>query len=383
MKLGAWVTGAATTALVLGAVALRTPAQSTAPNATRSPAALPPSPLKFDHVAHAALETPVNVDDCKLCHGDGSQGVLGKPASHGHQPCLASGCHAEDFMSVGKRTMQDAPDRYNEAAGFCLGCHSDGAGRAPKPFAKAKADNLFRNNACPGHYVEMNHWAHTRAATVDGGDCRTCHVVDRETFVLAPDGPGHSECVTCHDGQGAGGDAAQPDFAMDECVRCHQPGSPASYFVKREFSSDVRSCNSVRYEALLKKRKTKVPCFEHEREGHRFRTNGEAVQCGHCHFMFSSKRYEGHGYQTLLQVKKAPLMDNSRDRAHTKCGTSGCHKSAVDDSRGTGKCALCHSSRAILDSLVGGESRGTTENLNVDSGDRDTKPAKQPPEPTH
>ena len=368
MNLRVLATGATTTTLVLGAVVSLAPGQNTESTDARV------ASLKFDHQAHAALETPVAIAQCELCHGNDAKGALGKPASHGHQPCLSSGCHAEDFLSVGKRTQLDAPERYKKAAGFCLGCHDDGAGLAPSPFVKAQATSLYKNNTKPGHYVEMNHLAHTKAAEANGGGCRTCHVVDQATFVLAVDGPGHAECASCHDGIEDDNRSLEPDFAMGACGSCHQSGDPKAYFKERSFTTDVRSCKSLRHAALSKKRNTKTPCFEHEREGHRTKKDGDPVQCGHCHFMFSSKRYEGHGYQSLLDVTQAPIMDNSRDRAHNKCGSSGCHHAAVDESKGTGKCALCHSSKSILDSLTGGS------NSHSDSGDSlvdDPKPRKR------
>jgi hypothetical protein len=44
-------------------------------------------------------------------------------------------------------------------------------------------------------------------------------------------------------------------------------------------------------------------------------------------------------------------MDNDRDRAHKRCGDArACHRSEVDDSRGTGKCVKCHDQK-LVDSL--------------------------------
>ncbi len=372
MRLSVLATGAATTTLVLGAVVSLAPGQNPEDKSPEGTVV----PLKFDHSAHAYLDDPVDIAACEQCHGNDAQGALTRPASHGHQPCLSAGCHASDFLSVGKRTRKDAPERYRKAAGFCLGCHDDGAGRAPSPFVKAKAVSLYKNNSKPGHYVEMNHLAHTKAAAANGGGCRTCHVVDSTTFALATEGPGHSECVLCHDGAAKESRTMEPEFAMGTCTKCHASGDPKAYFKQRRFSTDVRSCNSVRYAALKTKRKAATPCFEHEREGHRTKKDGEALQCGHCHFMFSLRRYEGYGYQSLLEVKQAPIMDNSRDRAHNKCGVSGCHRSALNESKGTGKCSLCHSSKSILNSLTG-KSSSSSSNLDSLVDDDDSKPRKR------
>tara|TARA_R110002096_G_scaffold299503_6_gene494227 strand:+ start:148002 stop:148523 length:522 start_codon:yes stop_codon:yes gene_type:complete len=166
---------------------------------------------------------------------------------------------------------------------------------------------------------------------------------------------------------------------MRACARCHLPGDPKAYYKERRFTTDVRSCNSLRHSALSKKRNAKAPCFAHELEGHRTAKSGEAVQCGDCHFMFSSKRYKGHSYQSLLDVKQAPIMDNSRDRAHNKCGTSGCHHAAVDESKGTGKCSLCHSSRSILDSLTGtAKPRATDTSPELFNDSKPRKRSKKP-----
>jgi hypothetical protein len=302
-----------------------------------------PTALKFDHAAHAAMEKPVAVEECKTCHGADPAGALAQPAKRGHQPCLAAGCHAEDFLSVGARTKKDSPKRYKKAARFCAGCHKSRSGVAPSPFIKAKADNLYAERGPtdqkPGHYVEMDHLAH-----VGRTKCSTCHVVDAKTFVLSTSGPGHSECASCHEDN--------EKVTMPQCGSCHNRGVASDYFVARKADSDVRSCGSSRYRELSKKRKRNVPCFKHEHEGHRFRKEGEAVECGDCHFMFESAKYAGHSYQSLRDVKKAPLMDNNRDRAHQKCGASGCHRSEVNDSAGTGRCSMCHSSKAIIGNLL-------------------------------
>lgn len=338
MRFDVLAAAGATTTLVLGVVvAVPAPAKSTDQTG--------PVGLKFDHVAHAALDEPVEVSRCGTCHGEDKAGSLAKPARRGHQPCLSSGCHAEDFMSVGASTRKNSPERYQKAASFCLGCHQNSEGLAPSPFQKAKADNLYRNSK-PSHYVEMNHLEHTSRTA-----CRTCHVVDAQTFELQQETPGHDQCASCH--------KDNDDLPMNKCGSCHQDGAPDAYFKERTAVSDVRSCNSARYKKLKGKRK--APCFQHEHEGHRTNKAGEAVQCKSCHFMFESKSYEGHSYQTLLDIKQAPLMDNSRDRAHKKCGSAGCHRAAVDESKGSGRCSMCHSSKSILGSLLSGGSAPSSD----------------------
>ncbi len=338
MKLGALSAATATSTLVLGAVVRLAPGQSTPPTQEHS---AHNAVLKFDHAQHAALDKPVAIAACATCHGDDKGGVLAQPAQVGHQPCFSSGCHAGDFLSVGPRTRKEAPERYAKAAAFCQGCHQVEAGSAPSPAHKMSADNTYKNNSNPGHYVEFNHFEHSERTK-----CRSCHVVDAKSFALSR--PVHAQCATCHK------DNEEQD--MSKCASCHRDGSPASYFKARKFDSDVRSCRSNSPRATTPgaadAAKAKVPCFEHEHQGHRFRTSGEAVQCIDCHFMFKSKSFEGHRYVSLLDVKQAPLMDNRRDEAHQKCGAAGCHSSDVDESQGTGRCGFCHSKRTILNDLL-------------------------------
>ncbi len=300
--------------------------------------------VAFDHKKHAELEEAPH-KRCDLCHRSSPEGELEGPGSRGHQPCLTAGCHAEDFLSVGGRTRRDAPERYQEAAAFCFGCHQD-MGHAPSPSKKQKAETLFQNITNPSHYVEMNHFEHAKLV-----GCRSCHVVDPTRFELQLEGPQHAQCATCHKKEKT--ENKKTEIAMKDCEGCHQDGVPSSYFAKRLIDSDVRSCNSVRYQRLLARRgKGRVPpCFKHERREHRFTPREKEIQCATCHFMYKRKKYRGHAYQSLHDVKKAPLIDNHRDRSHKKCGASQCHKREVDDSLGTGRCSMCHSSKRILEEL--------------------------------
>lgn len=309
---------------------------------TKSSSQRSPHAGKFDHDAHSKLDTPVPVAECGKCHGDDTTGKLATPGAVGHQPCLSAGCHAEDFMSVGARTLKEAPERYRQAASFCSGCHKLETDVAPSPFAKMDAPLVYKGNKNPNYHVEMNHLEH-----VGKTKCRTCHVVEKETFALQFEAPGHDQCATCH-----GED--NEELTMADCAGCHQEGNPDKYFKPRTFESDVRSCDSDRYKELVKARGGKsVPCFKHEREGHRY-VDGKDLQCNACHFMFEAKSYNGFQYESLKGIKAAPLMDNRGERAHRKCGASGCHRAQVNESSGGGNCNLCHSSQSILSGLLGG-----------------------------
>ncbi len=288
-----------------------------------------PGAARFDHAAHAARK--VAVDRCAVCHGDDPKGALAAPGRSGHQPCLASGCHVDAFLSVADATRKAEPERYRKAATFCLGCHTSPTGDAPHRYEKARADNVYRDHPSPEYHVEMDHLAHARIS-----GCRDCHVVDETSFRLVPGRPAHTECAACH------GATAPP---MGECASCHRRPGPAAYFGGSRRSSDVRSCESDAAAATALDGK-KAPCFLHERREHRF-ADGRPLQCGSCHFMIADpKRWAGHRYRTLHDIAGAPIIHNQRDLAHKSCGASAaCHQRDVDDSRGTARCALCHSKR--------------------------------------
>jgi Class III cytochrome C family len=283
-----------------------------------------PKPAKFDHAAHR--DRKVAIDACGACHGADRKGALAVPGRSGHQPCLASGCHVDDFLVVSDAAKKADPARYGAAASFCLGCHRSATGEAPRRFQKAAADNVYRGHPAPEHHVEMDHLAHTRQA-----GCRDCHVVDARSFQLVAGRPAHAECAKCH------GESAPP---MSGCATCHTAPGPAAYFAGARRSSDVRSCSSGARPA------EKGPCFLHERREHRF-AGDQPLQCGSCHFMIADpKGWAGRKYRSLRDIAGAPIIHNQRDLAHQSCGaTAACHQRDVVDSRGTARCGLCHSKR--------------------------------------
>ncbi len=338
----------------IGAIALadqtkEAPApDSAAPNVQGAPV------KKFTHDQHAKLDKPVVSDkNCKDCHGADPKGALATPGKNGHQPCMASGCHVDDFLSVGEARENNA-ERYAKAASFCQGCHASATGDAPQNFEKAAADNVYKNHPAPEYHVELDHFAHAERKQ---GKCRDCHVVDAESNELVPNAPGHLECAQCHNGKTAP--------AMAECATCHGTPGANQYFTKTREGSDTRACGSEEHRKLAASRgksPEQVPCFKHERKEHRFWSKnpdsswaqGEALQCGHCHFMIADKstwKSLGGEYSSVQQIKASPIMDNDRDRAHKRCGeVRACHRSEVDDSRGTGKCTMCHDQK-LVDSL--------------------------------
>lgn len=301
---------------------------------------------KFSHADHAALkDAEIAIEEnCGACHGDDPEGELSKPGKPGHQPCLDSGCHADDFLAIGKSTREEAPERWRQAASFCRGCHES----VPQNFDRAEADNVYRVHPSPEYHVELNHFEHTERAA-----CRDCHKVHPDLRE-----PGHTECSSCH------GETAPP---MSECGTCHQEPGANQYFSETREGSDTRSCNTPAHLELAKRLNQKpeeVPCFEHEAEHHRFwsenkntkRTweRGESLPCSHCHYMVANKKWWkvlGSDYVSLKDITAAPVMDNRRDEAHERCGAvTACHGREVDDSFGTGKCTKCHDEK-IVDSL--------------------------------
>lgn len=287
-------------------------------------AAAPGAAGKFDHAAHRTRK--VAIDDCAACHGADAKGALAAPGRSGHQPCLSAGCHVDQFLAVGEATRKADPARYAAAAAFCQGCHRSASGGAPRRHEKARADNVYQANPSPGHHVEMDHLAHAQISA-----CRDCHVVDAASFQLVAGRPAHAECSACH-----GASASAPP--MSRCATCHREPGPTAYFAGSRRNTDVRSCSAERPAGG-------DPCFLHERREHRF-AGDQPIQCGSCHFMIADKsRWGGAKYRTLRDIAGAPIIHNQRDLAHKSCGESGCHQRDVDDSRGTARCALCHSKR--------------------------------------
>jgi hypothetical protein len=299
--------------------------------AAAKPGATDAGPTRFDHAAHAALKSPVAVERCNDCHRSGKDGVLTAPGGTGHQPCLASGCHVDDFLASGPRAAKDDPARHARATRFCRGCHGGPPGAAPSRAARPGLEGLWKDNRSPGHHIELDHLAHTARTA-----CRSCHVVDPASFALVAAAPGHTQCAACHG-------TSQPDPDMNACQACHREPSPAAYFGPPRKGSDVRSCGSPNHLALSAESGAAVPCFKHERPEHRGGAAG-ALQCSACHFMIGDKAMWGkQPYRSLKDIKAAPVIHNDRDRAHQACGSAGCHARDVNDKHGTARCKLCHS----------------------------------------
>lgn|GEM_PF-5977623 len=285
----------------------------------------------FDHELHEKLGVDMTAgESCGACHSAGADGTLLPIADKGHKPCLDARCHAMDFIAVGPRMRQADPGRFADAAAFCAGCHPDGT---PVPWKAASAAVDYADGLQQFH-VEMNHFEHVEGRA----KCRDCHVVEEATFALALDSPGHGQCSTCHDGSAAA--------AMSSCGSCHAQPAPSEYFAEGRKRSDVRSCGSPAHEALVKKRGGPAPCFKHERAEHR-QKGGERLECGACHYMFEDKKHWGkdRAYDSLKDIKAAPLIDNNKDIAHEKvCGGASCHARDVRPPP-RGNCTLCHDAK--------------------------------------
>lgn len=340
---------AAALAVVLGGGALAEQpgaAKVGAPATATAPAPASPSSgaavAKFDHAAHARLDKPVDMSNCSQCHTAGKDGALVAPGGKGHQPCLASGCHVDDFLAISPRAQKDRPAEYADAARFCAGCHAAGTpGAAPSRASQPKADAAWKGNPSPDHHVELDHLEHTGKTA-----CHSCHAVDPQSFRLAAGAPGHAQCATCH---GAGDADAAP---MSQCQNCHKEPDGKAYFgAATRPGSDVRSCDTDSHRALVDQHKEAVPCFKHERVEHRVK-DGAPLECKSCHFMVDDEKQWGRfKYRSLKDLRAAPIIHNQRDLAHASCGTSGCHRGDVDDARGTGRCGLCHSRKVVEQSI--------------------------------
>ena len=311
------------------------------------------SPSIFDHAKHAETRPGlVTKDNCESCHKLQGKGANVLPvASVGHKPCLDSGCHASDFISVGESTRKSNPERFNRALAFCRGCHT-WEGTGPSPHMAMKPNASYEKGEASDHHVEMDHFAHTKRT-----ECASCHPTHTRLSK-----PGHSECAGCHDGTEAP--------AMAQCESCHNTPGKKVYFAKKRKDSEVRTCGSEAHEKTAKRlgqQLSDTPCFQHETPEHRYwssqpkkRTKtwvrGEPLSCGQCHYMIESSRpWRGlrHKYQSLKDIKSGSVMDNKKDLAHKSCGEMpGCHKSDVNDSSGRAPCKKCHGNKTI-ESLFG------------------------------
>jgi hypothetical protein len=278
-----------------------------------------------------------------MCHSIDDAGAVLAPAAKGHAPCLAAGCHVNDFLAVGPKTQKADVAKYTKAASFCLGCHD----QVPTPSAKPTTDAVKASFLAEREYhVEMNHYDHTEKAAkkfgTGGERCRSCHIVDTKSFALVTGTPGHTQCVQCHNKKDF------PDFAMDKCGICHDKPARAEYFAGSRPKIDVRACGSEGAVALEKRLKHTVPCFRHERVEHRTLDN-QPVQCAACHYMVGDKaKWAGRRYQSIKDLHVEAIIDNAQDRQHASCGRStACHKKDVDSTRGA-KCDLCHAEKSAF-----------------------------------
>jgi hypothetical protein len=308
----------------------------------------------FDHKAHAGRG--VDTTKCETCHRIDAKGAILAPAAQGHAPCLQAQCHATDFISVGasEKTRKPGP-AFDKAAAFCAGCHA----AVPWPWKKSPTRILPSFKAAREYHVEMNHLSHAQRAMKSDPppqghaamSCRGCHSVDNKSFALVIGAPGHDQCVQCHNAKDF------PDFTMAQCGLCHQAPSRESYFkeqlaqrniTKRAArpATRVRACGGEAHEKLAAKN-PKTPCFKHERIEHRTesgKADGSPLQCAKCHYVVADSKL-GKDYQSLVDLRVRPIIDNNKDRQHASCGRSGCHNKEV----AADSCAesFCHADMSV------------------------------------
>lgn len=305
-------------------------------------------PAHFDHADHATRD--VDVTKCERCHRVDPAGKILAPAAQGHAPCLQAKCHATDFLAVGtseKKRPAATDPKFQKAAAFCMGCHE----KVPWPWKRATTRVLPSFAGSREYHVEMNHLEHAARAGDHGNGCRGCHVVDGTSFALVTGAPGHAQCQTCHNAKD------YPEFTMAQCGLCHQQPSRDAYFqqqlaargAKRASrpSTNVRACGGEAHTRLAAKNPN-VPCFKHERVEHRTETgkpDGAPLQCAKCHYVVADKKL-GTSYQSLVDLRVRPIIDNDRDRQHASCGRVGCHQRQVKAET----CAesFCHADMSVF-----------------------------------
>ena len=306
--------------------------------------------VEAKHFSHADHTTRgVTIDDCQSCHRVDPEGKILAPAAQGHAPCLDAKCHATEFLAVGtsaKTRTKDAA-KFAKASAFCTGCHQT----VPWPWKKATTRIVPSFKAAREYHVELDHFAHTTKALAKGTSCRGCHIVDGTSFALVVGTPGHAQCQTCHNAKDL------PAFTMAKCGSCHQAPARAQYFqeqlarrgiTKRASRprTRVRACGGEVHSELVAKN-PKVPCFKHERIEHRTengKPDGALLQCAKCHYIVADKR-SARTYQSLVDLRIRPIIDNDRDRQHASCGRAGCHVKEVR----TATCAesFCHADMSV------------------------------------
>jgi hypothetical protein len=270
--------------IVLAAGIARAQAPSPAPDADDD--------TRFSHVQHAGRKG-ARVEQCARCHGLSADFKPLTPGADGHQPCMTSGCHLDDFL--------------DEKTTLCLGCHA-----STDNFRKNPARDVYGQDPSPEHVVEIDHKAHMERGQPGRPDaratCQTCHWVDRSTFV-AVTRPGHAQCAPCH-----GQSSARP---MSGCATCHLDHAPAAYFTKKRHDPELNGK------------------FLHERVEHRFYDKDarqKPMQCDTCHAKVTR-------HEKLQTLRAAALVDSST----MKNNCAKCH-----DVRDTGKCLDCHRPGTIV-----------------------------------
>jgi hypothetical protein len=144
---------------------------------------------------------------------------------------------------------------------------------------------------------------------------------------------------------------------MAQCGLCHQAPSREQYFKEQlaargitnrasRPSTDVRACGGEVHAGLAKKQPN-APCFKHERIEHRTengKPDGALLQCAKCHYVVADKAAV-RTYQSLVDLRVRPIIDNNRDRQHDSCGRAGCHVREVK----TATCAesFCHADMSV------------------------------------
>ena len=174
--------------------------------------------IAFTHTAHAGRN--VQIQSCGQCHTAEADGRLTPPlAKKDHQPCAASGCHLNEFMS---RTTK-----------ICGICH-DAASPWQKTVSRAK------DPPKPEWFARIDHASHLAKLGTLNNACASCH---GDKLAGQPEPAGHDACAPCH-GRGQ-------TLTMSQCAGCHAQTPPAramvstwsvrATFVHKQHATDPRS----------------------------------------------------------------------------------------------------------------------------------------------